>query len=103
MATPIPNPAVVFQTGRDRWAALVNLDTAASLALNPTGVVVWKLVDGKRDAAAIIAAVRNRFQGVPDSVADDVLALLETLAKDGFVGYEWDSSGPPPGERREGQ
>ena len=36
-------------------------------------------------------------------VADDVLALLETLAKDGFVGYEWDSSGPPPGERREGQ
>jgi len=73
------------------------------LALNPTGIVVWRLVDGKRDVPAIVAAVKDHFRDVPGSVADEVLALLETLAKDGFVGYEWDSSGLPPGERREGE
>lgn len=83
-----PNPVVVCQEGSDGWAALINSDTVGSIALNPTGVVVWRLVDGRRSDQEIVAAVCQHFQDVPESVADDVLSLLETLAADGFIGYE---------------
>jgi pimeloyl-ACP methyl ester carboxylesterase len=86
---PIPNPAAILQEGQDGWAVLVNLDTAGSLALNPTGVVVWRLVDGKRNVGGIIAAVSSHFKDVPDTMADDVSALLDTLAEEGLIGHEW--------------
>jgi hypothetical protein len=86
-AKPLANPAVVFQACLDDWAVLVNLDTAASLALNPTGIIVWQLVDGRRSVQEIVAAVGRRFQDAPASMPDDVRALLDTLAEDGFVGH----------------
>lgn len=89
--TPLPNPAVVARELDGGEAVLVNLDTAASLALNPTGLLVWTLTDGQRTAAEIIAAVRNHFRNVPDSVDDDILTLLEILADGGFVGFPWTS------------
>ena len=85
---PIANPAVIFQEQFDHWAVLVNLDTAGAVALNPTGVLVWKLLDGQRSVADIAAAVEGRFKDAPDTVADDVSALLDTLAEEGFIGYE---------------
>lgn len=86
---PIANPATVFQEGEAGWAALVNLDVVSSLALNPTGIIVWELIDGKRTVEDIVEAVRNRFEDVPDSVTADVMELLDQLGDDGFVGYEW--------------
>jgi hypothetical protein len=88
-AKPIANPAVIFQEQFDHWAVLVNLDTAGAVALNPTGVVVWKLIDGQRSVVDIVTAVEGHFKNVPDTVADDVSALLDALAEDGFVGFEW--------------
>ena len=85
---PIANPAVIFQEQFDNWAVLVNLDTAGAVALNPTGVLVWKLLDGQRSVADIAAAVEGHFKNAPDTVADDVMSLLSDLAEDGFVGYE---------------
>ena len=91
-ARPAPNPAVVSRQIAPGEAVLVNLDTAGSLALtNPSAVVVWQLVDGERRVEQIIAEVRRHFKDVPDTVADDVIALLDTLAEDGFVGFEWTS------------
>jgi hypothetical protein len=88
-AQPLVNPAVVWRQVLPGEAVLVNLDTAASLALNPTGLVVWQLVDGERSVAQIVAAVRDHFKEVPDSVAADVGELLDTLAEEGFIGLEW--------------
>ena len=88
-AKPLINPAVVWDQVPAGEALLLNLDTAACLALNHTGVVVWQLVDGKRSVQQIIAAVQRHFNNVPDAVADDVSALLDTLAEDGFIGTEW--------------
>jgi hypothetical protein len=97
LATPLPNPAVVFREELDGWAVLVNLDTAASLALNPTGIVVWKLVDGKLSVQDIVASVGCHFRDVPDTMPDDVIALLDTLAEDGFIGHELsDFNSAPP-------
>jgi len=87
-AQPFPNPAAAYREGVDGWAVLVNLDTAGSLALNPTGVVVWQFVDGRRTVEQIIAGVRQHFKGAPPTVADDVIGLLEDLAEEGFIGFE---------------
>ena len=85
---PIPNPAAVREEGADGWTLLVNPDTAGAMAVNQTGALIWKLVDGRRTTAEITAAVRKRFPDAPDTVAEDVLALLTKLAEEGFIGRE---------------
>ena len=88
-AQPIPNPAAVARQGQDGWTVLVNLDSAASLTLNPTGAMVWRLVDGRRTVAEIAVAVRDQFDDAPPTVADDVCALLDSLAEQGLIGFPW--------------
>lgn len=86
---PIVNPTAVLQENSDGWGVLVNMDTAASVALNPAGVALWKLIDGKRGVAEIIAKFTRQFKQVPDTAGADIEALLSTLAEEGLVGYEW--------------
>jgi hypothetical protein len=88
-AIPLANPAAICRALPGGEAVLVNMDTAGSLALNHTGFAVWQLVDGRRTVAEIIAAVSRQFSDAPANVAEDVVALLEELAADGFIGFEW--------------
>jgi hypothetical protein len=88
-AKPMANPSVICQQVIDDEAVLVNPDTGAALALNPSGCVVWQLVDGERSVEQIVAGVCRHFRDVPESVVNDVISLLDTLALDGFVGLEW--------------
>ena len=87
-SAPIRNPAAVCRVQPDGWAVLFNPDTAGALALNPSGLVIWELIDGRRDVGAIAAALHAHFRDVPPAVEDDVAALLETLAEEGLVGYQ---------------
>ena len=88
LSTPIPNPSAVFKEDGDGWGMLVNLDTAAAMALNPTGLDVWKLIDGRHEARDIVAALRDQFKNIPSNVDDDVTDLLSVLAEEGMIGYE---------------
>jgi len=85
---PIPNPEAVQEEGTDGWTLLVNPDTAGAIAVNHTGALIWRLVDGRRTTGEIAAAIRGRFPDAPDTVAEDVLALLTKLAEEGFIGQE---------------
>jgi hypothetical protein len=87
-AVPVPNPASFFREGPDGWGVLVNMDTAASVALNPTGSMIWKLIDGKRSGKDIGSAFMKRFQDAPHSAYEDAMALLASLAEEGLIGYE---------------
>ncbi len=87
-AIPIPNPTSFFKEDHDGWGVLVNMDTAASVALNHTGTMIWKLIDGKRSSRDIALAFMKNFQEAPHSVCEDVMALLDSLAEDGLIGYE---------------
>jgi hypothetical protein len=91
---PIPNPAAVEEVCADGWALLVNPDTAGAMAVNQTGALVWKLANGRRTAEEIAAAVRNRFPGAPDTIAEDVRAFLVRLVEEGFIGREMPLPGP---------
>ena len=90
-AKPLHNPAVLARKIMDGEMVLVNADNATSLALtNQTAVLIWEMTDGRNSVQDIIAGVKRQFQDVPGSVADDVLVLLDLLAHDGFIGFEWE-------------
>lgn len=89
-ATPVQNPDVLSRKVSNGEMVLVNADTGASLALtNRTAVAVWELVDGHRNLHDIIDGLKDRFRDVPKNVAGDVLALIELLVRDGFIGFEF--------------
>ncbi|MGA2934440.1 MAG: PqqD family protein [Methanomicrobiales archaeon] len=85
---PVANPAVLSRDGLDEGKVIVNCDTGAAIAVNRTGALIWALIDGRRNAEEIAEAVRRSFSNAPDTVKDDVAALLITLSEDGFIGYE---------------
>jgi hypothetical protein len=85
---PIPNPAAVQEEGNDGWTLLVNPDTAGAIAVNKTGAMVWKLINGRRTTDEIVSGIRRHFPAAPDTVAEDVLELLVKLAEEGFIGQE---------------
>jgi hypothetical protein len=85
---PIPNADVLCGDVADGWAVLVNVDSAASIALNATGVAIWQLVDGRRSVSDIVMALAAQFRNVPPSMESDVVSLLDRFAEQGFVGYE---------------
>lgn len=66
----------------------MNPDTAGAMAVNQTGVLIWRLIDGRRTTGEIAAAIRDRFPDAPETVAEDVRALLTKLAEEGFIGQE---------------
>jgi len=85
---PILNPTAVFQRGFDGWAVVVNMDTGACVSLNPSGIRVWELINGRRSIGQIARALASQFQEVPEAVDKDVESLLATLKEEGLVGYE---------------
>jgi SynChlorMet cassette protein ScmD len=87
-ATPIPNPIAVLREEFDDWAVLFNPDTAQAVGINPVGVAVWKLLDGKRSVEDVSQEIRDQYEGVPEHVGQDVIHFIEDLVAGGFVGYE---------------
>ena len=90
-AKPLQNPSVLAREIIDGEMVLVNADNATSLALtNQVAVLIWEKVDGRNTVQDIIAALTRQFHNVPVTVESDVLDLLDLLARDGFIGFEWD-------------
>ena len=83
---PIANPFVVLREEFDDWAVLFNPDTADAVGINPTGVAIWKQLDGSRTVDAVVAQVRDRFADVPTGADAEITAFVEDLAGRGFVG-----------------
>jgi SynChlorMet cassette protein ScmD len=85
---PIANPVVVLREEFDDWAVLFNPDTADAVGINPVGVAVWKLMNGRRSLDEIIAEIRTGFTDVPEAAPEEIVKFVEDLEKGGFVGYE---------------
>ena len=80
-----PGPAVVLREEFDDWALLYDADTGRVAGLNPTGVAVWKLLDGRRTVDEVAAAVTAGFADAPADAVGEVAALLESLVGQGFA------------------
>jgi SynChlorMet cassette protein ScmD len=85
---PIADPVVVLREEFDDWALLFNPDTRDTVGIDPVGVQIWKLMDGKHDLDMVVGEIRERFSDVPDTVVEEVQAFIDDLVERGFLGFE---------------
>lgn len=88
----IANPIVVLRKEFDDWAVLFNPDTAEAVGVNPVGVAVWEMLDGKNSVENIADQISRDFADVPGSAAGEIEAFIKNLADRGFVGSELGSA-----------
>lgn len=84
---PTPHPTVVLREEFDDWAVLYNPDTGDAMGVNPTGVILWKAMDGRRTLADLVRSLAAHFAELPAEADAQVAAFVDTLAARGFVGF----------------
>ncbi len=85
---PIANPLIVLREEFDDWAILFDPDTGNAFGLNPTGVFIWKLLDGKHRMEDIIIKLRDEAENVPEDAGEHARQFIASLEQQGLVGYE---------------
>ena len=77
------HPEVAWQTIGDEVVVL-SLAEGRVLGLNPTGALVWSLVE-ERDEEGLVAAVVERFAADEARAREDVRGFLALLRERGLV------------------
>ena len=85
---PIANPLIVLREEFDDWAILFDPDTGNAFGLNPTGVFIWKLLDGKHNTDDIVKRLRDEADDVPEDAVEHARQFIASLEQQGLVGYE---------------
>jgi SynChlorMet cassette protein ScmD len=85
---PIANPVVVLREEFDDWAVLFDPDTGNAFGLSPTGVYVWKLLDGEHSIDDMLTAFRGDAHDVPQEAGGHLAAFVEELTRQGLAGYD---------------
>jgi len=85
---PVANPLIVLREEFDDWAILFDPDTGNAFGLNPTGVFIWKLLDGKHGVEDIVKNLHDEADDVPAEAPDQVRQFVASLEQQGLVGYE---------------
>ena len=81
------NPDVVLREEDEDGGLLFNPDTNQIKVINSTGIFIWQECNGNQDVLAIVKALRDAFEDVPeDQVTDQVCEFLEEMATSGFIG-----------------
>ncbi|MGD0234944.1 MAG: SynChlorMet cassette protein ScmD [Syntrophorhabdales bacterium] len=78
----------------DDWAVLFNPDTGHGFGLSPTGVYVWKLLDGEHTHDAIVQKIREH-ENVPEAASDHIKAFVDALLAEGLAGFDRTRFGLP--------
>lgn len=76
---PARNPDVTHQRLQGGEAVLLHLESGEYHELNPTGALVWSLMDGDRSVAEIAGAVRERVDDPPDDLVQVIRDFLGAL------------------------
>jgi SynChlorMet cassette protein ScmD len=101
---PLRNPYVVLREEFDDWAVLFNPDVGlgyAGFGLNPTGVYLWKLLDGEHSIDELVEKLRGHVEDVPGNAREHLKVFVDALVAEGLaacgdkVSYRERSSGAP--------
>jgi SynChlorMet cassette protein ScmD len=84
----IANPLVVLREEFDDWAVLFDPDTGHAFGLNPTGVSIWKCLDGHHSIQDIMKALKQDYKGASDEIEEHLKGFIQDLCQHGLVGYE---------------
>lgn len=76
---------VVLREEFDDWALLFDPDSGMVCGVNPVGVQVWKMIDGKRTMQDISRMIRDAYPDAPDSVLEDVNAFMTEITEKGYA------------------
>lgn len=82
------NPMVILREEFDDWAVLFDPDSGSGYGLNPTGVIIWKQLDGQRTLKDIANVVKDVCDNVPACVEEDIHELFQKLIDKGLAGFE---------------
>src|ERR1019366_4826445 len=91
---PVANPFVMLREEFDDWAILFNPDTGRGFGLSPTGVYLWKLLDGEHTIDDLFMEIRHLAEDVPEEAGDDVGAFIDALVAEGLAGFDMNEFGP---------
>lgn len=83
----IVNPLIVLREEFDDWAVLFDPDTGNAHGLDPTGVFIWKQIDGKHDIDEIVKGLHDNFDEVPDDAKKEVETFISGLEEKGYITY----------------
>lgn len=64
---------------------IMRLDNGGLLSLADTAAAVWRLIDGRRDRSALVAALEEEFAGDATEIGQDVDELLRQLKEEGLI------------------
>ena len=87
---PIPNPFVVFREEFDDRAILFDPDKTYAVRINPVGIAVWKMMNGRIDIIEITSEIRKLFVCVPDTASEEIPAFIGDLHSIGFIKYSFE-------------
>jgi pyrroloquinoline quinone biosynthesis protein D len=73
------------ETEIDDETVVMNLNSGEFFSLTDTARAIWKLIDGRRDRAAVVAALAATFGVKPEEVAADLDPFLQSLAAAGLI------------------
>jgi hypothetical protein len=83
----IRNPDVVLREEEADGGLLFNPDTNQIRVVNSTGLLIWKLCDGRHDLADMSKALEEAFEGADsDQARKDVRIYIEDMKNTGFIG-----------------
>ncbi len=92
---PVANPWVVLREEFDDWAVLFDPDTGRGFGLNPTGVYLWKFLDGGHTLDSLLEEIRLCAGGLPEEAKDHVVGFVEELVAEGLARFDSTPSGLP--------
>lgn len=73
------NPEVVARgLAEQEGGVLLHLETGAYHGLNQVGLLIWEMLEGDHTVADLIEGVRNRIEGGPPGLEQDVVGFLDS-------------------------
>jgi SynChlorMet cassette protein ScmD len=83
---PIANPYVMLREEFDDWAVLFDPDTGHGFGLSPTGVHLWKLLDGEHAIDDLFEEIQGHSENVPDDAKEYIRVFVDALVAEGLAG-----------------
>jgi hypothetical protein len=69
----------------DDEVVVMRLDTGEFYSLSGTAAAIWRLIDGQRDRASLIAALADEFEGDDAAIATDVDEFVARMRDMGLL------------------
>ena len=79
------NPVIVLREESDDWAILYNPDSGQSMGINPTGIDIWKKINGSNDINNIIKEINQEYENVSPDVENEINSFIQNLSNQGFI------------------